>query len=413
MRLTVDGFTVYAYTGARPHAAAQPSMVFVHGAANDHSVWALQSRYFAHHGHNVLAVDLPGHGRSDGAPLPSVAAIADWLPRVLDAADVQAATLVGHSLGSLASLACAAAHGDRVTKVALLGPAAPMPVSEVLLAAAKADDHVAFELINGWSHSPPRRIGGNRVPGMWMTGAAIRLMERSRPGVLHVDLAACNDYAEGLGGRRASALPRARRCRPARPHGSAFECAGARRGVAQRSTRHARGLWPRDDGRAAGRRARRPAKLRVMPGPRFFATLPREAAVGHEVALPDAVAHHAMRVLRLVVGDSITLFTGDGGEYAATLTRAGKREAWARIDAFVPVERESALAVTLVLAIAATDTMDAIVRRAVELGAAAIQPVVSERGVALPLGCARRQAARALAASRARRVRAVRPQSPA
>jgi pimeloyl-ACP methyl ester carboxylesterase len=198
MQLTVDGQDVYAYTGSRAPVPAQPTMVFVHGAANDHSVWALQSRYFAHHGRNVLALDLPGHGRSAGAALPSVAVIADWLPRVLDAADVATATLVGHSLGALAVLASAARHPDRVTKVALLGPAVPMPVAETLLAAAKADEHVAFELINGWSYCTAKQLGGSQVPGMWLTGSALRLMERTRPGVLFTDLSACNDYAGGL-----------------------------------------------------------------------------------------------------------------------------------------------------------------------------------------------------------------------
>jgi len=198
MQLSVDGADTYAYTGARAFVAAQPSLLFVHGAAHDHSVWALQSRYFAHHGYNVLAVDLPGHGRSTGAPLPSVEAIAQWLPRVLDAASVSAATLIGHSMGALAALACAARFPDRVSKMALLGPAVPMPVSDELLAAAKADDHVAFELINGWSHSAGKQLGGNHAPGMWMTGAAMRLMERSRPGALYVDLNACRGYVDGL-----------------------------------------------------------------------------------------------------------------------------------------------------------------------------------------------------------------------
>lgn len=198
MRMTVDGAEVYAYTGTRPLVAAQPTLLFVHGAANDHSVWALQSRYFAHHGYNVLAVDLPGHGRSAGAPLASVEAIGKWLPRVLDAAGIPEAAVIGHSLGALAALACAAEFPQRVTKIALLGPAVPMPVSEALLAAAKADDHVAFELINGWSHSTAKQLGGNQVPGMWMIGAAMRLMERARPGALYADLAACNAYAGGL-----------------------------------------------------------------------------------------------------------------------------------------------------------------------------------------------------------------------
>src|SRR5258706_11915447 len=107
MRFSVVGNEVYAYTGARPLAATQPTIAFVHGAANDHSVWALQSRYFAHHGRNVLAVDLPGHGRSEGAPLPSVEAIADWLIALLDALGIESAALVGHSLGSLAVLEAA------------------------------------------------------------------------------------------------------------------------------------------------------------------------------------------------------------------------------------------------------------------------------------------------------------------
>jgi pimeloyl-ACP methyl ester carboxylesterase len=198
MRFDVDGREVYAYTGSRAILAAQPTVVFVHGAANDHSVWALQSRYFAHHGFNALALDLPGHGRSEGPALPSVEAIADWIVRTLDAAEVGEATLVGHSLGALASLAAAASSPARVTKLALVGPAVPMAVSDALLEAAKADDHVAYELINGWSHSAPRQIGGNPVPGMWMTGAALRLMERTAPGVLYTDLFACNAYADGL-----------------------------------------------------------------------------------------------------------------------------------------------------------------------------------------------------------------------
>ena len=198
MRVQVAGSDVYAYTGSRPFDAALPTIVFVHGAANDHSVWALQSRYFAHHGRNVLAVDLPGHGRSGGDALPSVEAIADLLPALLDAAGVPAAALVGHSLGALAVLAAAARQPARVTRIVLLGPAVPMPVSDVLLDAAKANDHVAYELINGWSHSPGKQLGGNQVPGMWLMGSGMRLMERTRPGVLYTDLAACHTYADGL-----------------------------------------------------------------------------------------------------------------------------------------------------------------------------------------------------------------------
>jgi len=198
MRFAVAGSDVYAYTGTRPFVAALPTVVFLHGAAHDHSVWLLQSRYLAHHGRNVLAVDLPGHGRSGGDALASVEAIADWIPALLDAAGVGAAALVGHSMGSLAVLECAARHPERATRIALLGPAAPMPVAESLLEAAKQNDHLAYELITGWSYSPGKQLGGNKVPGVWLVGNAMRLLERSRPGVLATDLAACNQYAAGL-----------------------------------------------------------------------------------------------------------------------------------------------------------------------------------------------------------------------
>ena len=89
MEWTVQGERAYAYTGGKPFNPALPCVVFVHGAQNDHSVWALQTRYFAHHGFSVLAVDLPGHGRSKGAPLTSVEAMADWLAAVLESAGVQ------------------------------------------------------------------------------------------------------------------------------------------------------------------------------------------------------------------------------------------------------------------------------------------------------------------------------------
>src|SRR6476469_7926012 len=139
VRLRVQNQEVYAYTGARAFDAALPTVVFVHGAANDHSVWALQSRYFAHHGHNVIAVDLPGHGRSAGPPQASVEAIAAWLAEAMATIGLARYAVVGHSLGALAALALAALQPAHVERLALLGPAAPMTVSDALLEAAAHD----------------------------------------------------------------------------------------------------------------------------------------------------------------------------------------------------------------------------------------------------------------------------------
>lgn len=207
MYVSVEGDSAYVYTGTRRLDRARPTILFVHGAANDHSVWALQARYFAHHDHNALAVDLPAHGRSGGSVLPSIPAIADWLAALLDGLDVDRVVLVGHSMGALASLDMAARHPARVRALALLGPAAPMAVSDALLDAARSDAPLACELMTGWTLSPRSHLGGNRQPGLWMTASALRLLERSRPGVLHADLAACHGYAGGLAAARAIGCP--------------------------------------------------------------------------------------------------------------------------------------------------------------------------------------------------------------
>lgn len=211
MQVEIDGHAAYAYTGGKPFDAGLPCVVFIHGAQNDHSVWGLQSRWFAHHGFSVLAVDLPGHGRSAGRPLPTIEDLADWIELLLERCGAgnagKGASLVGHSMGSLTALECAVRHPARIARIALVGTAVPMPVSDALLTAARDAEPRAIAMINGWSHSPRGTIGGNTVPGMWMTGAAQRLMERQAPGVLHNDLAACNAYAHGMDAAAALACP--------------------------------------------------------------------------------------------------------------------------------------------------------------------------------------------------------------
>ena len=202
MDLQVNGQQAYAYTGGRPFDASLPCVVFIHGAQNDHSVWGLQSRWFAHHGFGVLAVDLPGHGRSAGQPLATIADLADWIEMLLEkvgaGGTAQNVSLVGHSMGSLTALECASRHPARIARIALVGTAVPMPVSDALLGAAKDKEPKAIAMINALQHSPRGTIGGNTVPGMWLLGASRRLMERQKPGVLYNDLAACNAYARGM-----------------------------------------------------------------------------------------------------------------------------------------------------------------------------------------------------------------------
>jgi pimeloyl-ACP methyl ester carboxylesterase len=207
MDLVVDGLRIFAATGGRPFDAALPAVVFVHGAGMDHTVWTLQSRWFAHHGRAVLAVDLPGHGRSAGPPLASVEAMADFLPGLLDAAGAADAAVVGHSMGALVALAAAARHPARVRALALLGVAAAMPVHPKLLAAARADAPEAVAMIADWAFGRRAQLGGAASPGAWMVGGGTRLLERSPPGTLGVDLAACDAWSGGIAAAKAVRCP--------------------------------------------------------------------------------------------------------------------------------------------------------------------------------------------------------------
>jgi pimeloyl-ACP methyl ester carboxylesterase len=212
MELQVLGHTTYCYTGGKAFDAAKPTVVFIHGALNDHSVWILQTRYLAHHGWNVLAVDLPGHCRSAGAPAPSVEAGADFLLALLEAAGVEQAALGGHSLGSLIALEAAARAPARVSHLVLLGTAFPMKVSPALLEGSLTDPQKAIDMVNMFSHStlapPPSAMG----PGTWVLGGSRALMRRvlasnRQANLFHAAFKACNDYANGLQAMASVACP--------------------------------------------------------------------------------------------------------------------------------------------------------------------------------------------------------------
>ncbi len=202
MQLTVNGAPTYCYTGGKAFNATQPTVVFIHGVLNDHSVWILQSRYLAHHGWNVLAVDLPGHCRSGGEAPSSVEAAADFIGALLDAAGVPQAALIGHSWGSLIALEAAARLQARISHLVLVGTAFPMKVSQALLDASVANPMQALKLVNVFSRStlaaPPSALG----PGTWVYGAGMALGRRvlaSNPAVnvFHRGFKACDSYTNG------------------------------------------------------------------------------------------------------------------------------------------------------------------------------------------------------------------------
>jgi pimeloyl-ACP methyl ester carboxylesterase len=202
MQIKVNGDDTFCYTGGKAFDAEKPTVVFIHGVLNDHSVWGLQTRYFAHHGWNVLALDLPGHCRSKGEPPKSVEEAADFIIALLDAAGLQKVALVGHSFGALVALETAARAPDRVTRLALVGVAHPMKVSPALLENAQHQPMKAIDMVNVYSHSmmapPPSSLG----PGTWLHGGARALMRRvlasnPRVNVFHRGFVACDSYTGG------------------------------------------------------------------------------------------------------------------------------------------------------------------------------------------------------------------------
>lgn len=212
MELTVNGARSYCYTGGKPFDAAKPTVVFIHGVVHDHSVWILQSRYLAHHGWNVLAVDLPGHCRSEGEAPASVEDAAAFVAALLDAAGVPKAALVGHSWGSLIALEAASRLKDRVSHLVLVGTAFPMKVSPALIEASLNEPEKALRMVNVFSRStlaaPPSALG----PGTWVYGSSLALgrrVLRSNPkvNVFHRGFLACDRYAGGDAAIRAITCP--------------------------------------------------------------------------------------------------------------------------------------------------------------------------------------------------------------
>ena len=209
MFYTVHGAPLYAYTGDKTFDPALPTVVLIHGVLGDHSVWLWQSRYLANHGFNVLAIDLPGHGRSGGEAPASVEQAADAIAALLDATGARQAALVGHSWGSLIAMEAAARLGPRVSHLALIGTAAPMKVSPVLIEASQSDPEAALKMINIFSRSTLASPSG---AGLWVYGASMALGRRVLRGnpavnVFHRGFVACDQYAGGTAAMAAIACP--------------------------------------------------------------------------------------------------------------------------------------------------------------------------------------------------------------
>ncbi|MGB1503967.1 MAG: alpha/beta fold hydrolase [Acidimicrobiales bacterium] len=198
MEFDLDGKTVRYANGGRDHDPALPGVVLVHGSGMNRTVWQLQTRYLAHHGYRVAAVDLPGHGGSDGPCLETIPEMGGWIGRVIDELGLGPAHIVGHSMGTFIAIEAAAQRPEVVASLVLVGTAAAMPVHPELLDSAANDVPHASRLMSSWSFGDRAHVGRHATPGMWQIGGSQALLDTSRPDSLGVDMAACNVYDTSL-----------------------------------------------------------------------------------------------------------------------------------------------------------------------------------------------------------------------
>ncbi|MGC6484818.1 MAG: alpha/beta fold hydrolase [Candidatus Puniceispirillales bacterium] len=197
MRCSVRGDDIFISTGGRPFDPAAPVLVFVHGSGQSHLSWLLQARFFANRGWSVLAPDLPGHHLSGGDVLATVEDAADWCIDLLDATGVEKAVFIGHSQGGLVTLETARRHPSRVEKIALIASALAIPVNDALITMAEDDEPRAIKAMVSWSHGQEGHRHDHTMPGQSHLFYGAQVMANNAPGVLKIDLLACNAYDGG------------------------------------------------------------------------------------------------------------------------------------------------------------------------------------------------------------------------
>ncbi len=197
MNILVQHQPAFVYTGKTNFDVDKLTVLFIHGAANDHQVWLGLMGALDGFGMNTLAVDLPGHGKTFESVKTSITTYADWIINLLDNAGINHAVLVGHSMGSLIALDCAIRYPTRVAKMILIGTAAPMPVAEKILLMAHEQPETAIDMLVRASFYTQKCADGTWPPATSMMQSYRDLLGNSRPGVLANDMNVCNQFSIG------------------------------------------------------------------------------------------------------------------------------------------------------------------------------------------------------------------------
>ena len=201
MIFQIENKNIHASDAGQGIDLGKETIVFLHGSGLSHIVWSLTEQFFSNKNFNVLSIDLPGHGNSDGPCLDSIEKIADWLEQVFISLNLEKLTLVGHSQGCLEILEYASKYKNRLKKIVFIGGSNKMPVHSDLIDLAKNGDSDAVKLMMKWGYEGSKKfIGGNPVEKIIQSPRDIR-------EILAVDLVACNNYKNGTDAAKSIECP--------------------------------------------------------------------------------------------------------------------------------------------------------------------------------------------------------------
>ena len=201
MIFEIENKTIHASDAGQGIDLKKQTIVFLHGSGLSHIVWSLTEQFFSNKNFNVLSIDLPGHGNSDGPCLDTIEKIADWLESVFKKLQLKNLILVGHSQGCLEILEYAFKYKTRLNKLVFVGGSNRMPVHPDLIELAKNGDSDAVKLMMKWGYEGSKKfIGGNPVEKIIQS-------PRDISEVLAVDLNACNNYSNGPEATKVLDLP--------------------------------------------------------------------------------------------------------------------------------------------------------------------------------------------------------------
>ena len=197
MYFAVNGKRVFAATSGKPLDNSKRVVILLHGSGLVHTFWGLQARFFAFRHYAVLAPDLPGHTHSDGPPLTTIEAIADWLNDVVVALDIHNLSIIAHSQGCLDALEFTSRYPERVKSVSFIASGLATPVNAALIDAAENDPETAIGMMLGWGFGSAGHLHQGPIPGSSMLAGGLKVMRGNVPGALAADLRACNAYSNG------------------------------------------------------------------------------------------------------------------------------------------------------------------------------------------------------------------------